>query len=79
MTRQVITLDKIHKCHVVESGDDAGSFIYEASTAYEAGTLVFDNVNNMFWCSIVPIEDTDTDSPLDAPDKWAFVPFFNIS
>lgn len=77
MTRQVITLDKIHKCHVVESGDDAGKFIYEAGVAYEAGTLVFDNVNNMFWCSIVDIEDTDTDTPLDAPDKWAFVPFIH--
>ena len=77
MTRQIITLDKVRKCHVVESGDDAGYFIYEAATAYEAGTLVFDNVNNMFWCSIVDIEDTDTDTPLEAPDKWAFVPFIH--
>ena len=74
MTRQVITLDKIRKCHVVESGDDAGYFTYETETAYEAGTLVVD-ANNMFWCSIVPIEATDTDTPLEAPDKWAFVPF----
>lgn len=77
MTRQVITLDKVRKCHVVESGDDAGFFIYEAGVAYESGTLVFDNVNNMFWCSIVDIEDTDTDTPLEAPDKWAFVPFIH--
>lgn len=74
MTRQVITLDKVRKCHVVESGDDAGSFVYEAQTAYEAGTLVFDSDNSIFWCSIVDIEDTDTDTPIDAPDKWAFVP-----
>jgi len=73
MTRQVITLDKIHKCHVVESGDTAGYFTYEAETAYEAGTLVIDE-NNMCWCSIVDIEATDTDTPLEAPDKWAFVP-----
>ena len=79
MTRQVITLDKIHKCHVVESGDSAGYPIYEASTAYEAGTLVFDSNSNQFWCSIVPIEDTDTDTPLDAPDKWAFVPYVNFN
>lgn len=75
MTRQVITLDKIHKCHVVETGDAAGSLNYESETAYEAGTLVFDSENNIFWCSIVDIEDTDTDTPLEAPDKWAFVPF----
>ena len=75
MTRQIITLDKIHKCHVVETGDAAGSFNYESETAYEAGTLVFDSENNIFWCSIVDIEDTDTDTPLEASDKWAFVPF----
>ena len=75
MTRQVITLDKIRKCHVVESGDDAGSFIYETETEYEAGTLVFDSDHNTFWCSIVPISAEDTDTPLEAPDKWAFVPF----
>ena len=78
MTRQVITLDKIRKCHVVESGDAAGYFTYESETAYEAGTLVVDE-NNMFWCSIVDIEATDTDTPLEAPDKWAFVPFINLS
>lgn len=77
MTRQVITLDKIHKCHVVESGDDAGFFTYETETAYEAGTLVIDD-NNMCWCSIVDIEATDTDTPLEAPDKWAFVPVINL-
>lgn len=75
MTRQVITLDKVRKCHVVESGDDAGYFTYETETAYEAGTLVYDSTANMFFCSIVDIEDTDTDTPLEAPDKWAFVPF----
>ena len=77
MTRQVITLDKIRKCHVVESGDAAGSFNYETETAYEAGTLVVD-ANNMLWCSIVDIEATDTDTPLEAPDKWAFVPFIML-
>lgn len=77
MTRQVITLDKVRKCHVVETGDAAGSFNYESETAYEAGTLVYDSENGIFWCSIVPIEDTDTDTPLEAPDKWAFVPFIH--
>ena len=75
MTRQVITLDKIHKCHVIETGESAGFLGYEAETAYEAGTLVFDGENNMFWCSIVDISAEDTDTPLEAPDKWAFVPF----
>lgn len=73
MTRQIMTMNKINKCHVNETGENAGWFSYEASTAYEAGTLVCDS-NNVFWCSIVPIEATDTDTPLDAPDKWAFVP-----
>lgn len=75
MTRQVITLDKIHKCHVIETGDSAGFFGYEAETKYEAGTLVFDSDNNIFWCSIVDISAEDTDTPLEAPEKWAFVPF----
>ena len=72
MTRQVITLDKIKKCHVVESGDSAGYFTYESETAYEAGTLV--SYENALWYSIVPIEATDTDTPLEAPEKWAIVP-----
>lgn len=76
MTRQIITMNKIVKCHVNETGEDAGWFNYESGTAYEAGTLVFDIVSNAFWCSIVPIEATDTDTPLEAPDKWAFVPVF---
>ena len=36
MTRQVITLDKVRKCHVVESGDAAGTFTYESETEYES-------------------------------------------
>ena len=79
MTRQVISMDKINKMHVVAEGDGAGWFNYESETAYEAGTLVFDQVNNVFWCSIVPIAATDTDTPLEAPAKWAFVPFVNFS
>ena len=71
MTRQVITLDKITKCHVA-SGDAAGWLNWESETAYEAGTLV--SYENTLWCSIVPIEATDTDTPLEAPEKWAIVP-----
>ena len=67
-----MTMNKITKCHVNETGDDADWF------NYEAGTLVFDPVSNAFWCSIVPIEATDTDTPLEAPDKWAFVPVLNL-
>ena len=77
MTRQIMTMNKITKCHVNETGDNAGWFNYEAGTAYEAGTLVFDSDSNAFWCSIVPISADDTDTPLEAPDKWAFVPVFS--
>ena len=40
-TRQIIPINKCVKCHVVESGDNAGYCTYEESTAYEAGTVVF--------------------------------------
>ena len=79
MTMQVIDISLIRKCHVVETGDDAGYPIYETETAYEAGTLVYDSTAGVFWCSIVDIEATDTDTPLDAPDKWAFVPIKTLS
>lgn len=69
--RQVIPIDKITKCHV--NSTDSG-IIYESETAYEAGTLVYDNTNSVYWCSIKDIEATDTDTPMEAPDKWAFVP-----
>ena len=48
MTRQIMTMNKITKCHVNETGESAGWFNYEAGTAYEAGTLVFDSVSNAF-------------------------------
>lgn len=41
MVRQIINVGNVHKCHVVESGDDAGTCTYETETAYEAGTAVF--------------------------------------
>lgn len=78
MTRQIMTMNNVKKVHVVADGDNAGWFNYESGVAYEPGTLVMDS-NNVFWCSIVPIADTDTDAPLDAPDKWAWVPFININ
>ena len=73
MTRQIINVSNVHKCHVVESGDDAGTCTYETETAYEAGTAVFQN-GSMF-CSIVDIEATDTDTPdsVDGAAKWALV------
>lgn len=69
--RQVISSNNVHKAHVVETGDNAGTCIYETETAYEAGTMVV--YEGSLYCSIVDIEATDTDTPLDAADKWAFV------
>lgn len=73
MTRQVINIGNVHKCHVVESGDDAGSCVYESETAYKAGTAVY--YNNTMYCAIVDIEATDTDTPtdVDGAAKWALV------
>ena len=71
MVRQIINVGNVHKCHVVESGDHAGTCVYETETAYEAGTAVF--YNGTMFCAIVDIEATDTDTPLDAADKWAIM------
>ena len=68
-TRQLIASINAKKCHVNTSD---GSPTYEASTAYEAGTLVA--YNGTSYVSIVDIEDSDTDTPDEAPDKWAIVP-----
>lgn len=69
--RQVISANNVHKAHVVESGDNSGTCIYEVETAYEAGTMVV--YDGTMYCTIVDIEATDTDTPLDAADKWALV------
>lgn len=73
MTRQIINISNVHKCHVVATGADAGSCVYEAATAYEAGTAVF--YNGTMYCAIVDIEATDTDTPadVDGAEKWAVV------
>ena len=73
MTRQIINVANVHKCHVVESGDDAGSCIYEADTVYEAGTVVV--ISGTMYCAIVDIEATDTDTPdsVNGAEKWALV------
>ena len=69
MTRQIIPVDRVVKCHV-NSVD--GSTNYEASTAYEAGTLV--TFNDMPYVAIIDIEDSDTDTPIEAPAKWGLTP-----
>lgn len=73
MTRQIINIANVYKCHVVESGDDAGSCVYESETAYEAGTAVV--ISGTMYCAIVDIEATDTDTPdsVDGAAKWALV------
>ena len=69
MTRQIIPIDKVVKCHV---NTDDSSPTYESGTAYAAGTLV--NYNGDSYTAIVDIEDTDADTPADAPLKWALTP-----
>ena len=69
MTRQIIPIDKVVKCHV---NSDDSSPTYESGTAYAAGTLV--NYNGDSYTAIVDIEDSDTDTPADAPLKWAITP-----
>lgn len=69
MARQIIPIDRVVKCHV-NSIDS--SPIYESGTAYAAGTLV--NYNGDSYTAIVDIEDSDTDTPADAPLKWALTP-----
>ena len=69
--RQIIPINKVNKCHVSTTSGSEGSMLYDASTAYEAGTVVF--YDGMLYCAIIDIEDTDTDTPVEAPDKWAIV------
>lgn len=69
MARQIIPIDKVVKCHV-NSNDSSPT--YESGVAYAAGTLV--NYNGDSYTAIVDIEDSDTDTPLDAPEKWALTP-----
>ena len=70
-TRQIINSANVHKCHVSTTEESAGSMLYDAETAYEAGTAV--SYDGTIFCSIVDIEATDTDTPIEAPDKWALV------
>ena len=67
--RQIIPVDRVVKCHV-HSVD--GSASYEGGVAYEAGTLV--TYNGTSYTAIIDIEDTDSDTPDEAPDRWAITP-----
>lgn len=67
--RQITPVEKVVKCHV-NSLD--GSPVYESGVAYEAGTLVI--YNDMPYVSVVPIEDSDADTPDEAPAKWSITP-----
>ena len=69
--RQIISIDKVHKAHVSTTSGSEGSLLYDAGTAYEAGTVVF--YDGVLYCAIINIEDTDTDTPVEAPAKWAVV------
>ena len=69
--RQIIPVNKVHKCHVSTTAGSEGTMLYDASAAYEAGTVVL--YDGSLFCAIIDIEDTDTDTPVEAPDKWAYV------
>lgn len=68
-TRQIIDTTRIKKAHV-NSNDSTCT--YEASTAYEAGTVVL-FTDNVFYFAVVDIAADDTDTPDIAPDKWGYV------
>ena len=69
MTRQIIPVDRVVKCHV-NSVD--GSPSYESGVAYLAGTLV--TYNEEVYTAIKDIADDDTDTPDEAPDRWGITP-----
>lgn len=69
MARQIIPIDRVVKCHV-NSLDSSPT--YESGVAYAAGTLV--NYNGDSYTAIIDIADDDSDTPVDATEKWALTP-----
>ena len=70
--RQLTPSERLIKCHV-NSVD--GSPTYESGIAYEKDTVV--QYQGVPYMAIIDIEDTDTDTPDAAPDRWSIVPDAN--
>lgn len=64
--RPLVNLERLTTAHV-NSTD--GSMTYESGVAYKANTTV--SYNGSLYTANVDIEDTDTDTPDAAPDKWS--------
>lgn len=67
--RALIPAERLNICHV-NSND--GSSDYESGVAYMAGCVV--TYNGSTYVANVDIEDTDTDTPDSAPEKWGVCP-----
>ena len=67
--RALIPAERLNIAHV-NSVD--GSTDYESGTEYKAGTVV--TYNGSTYVANIDIEDTDTDTPDIAPEKWGVCP-----
>lgn len=67
--RALIPAERLNIAHV-NSVD--GSTDYESGVAYKAGCVV--TYNGSTYVANIDIEDTDTDTPDEAPDKWGLCP-----
>ena len=64
--RPLVNIERLTTAHV-NSVD--GSMTYESGVAYNANTTV--SYNGSLYTANVDIEDTDTDTPDAAPEKWS--------
>lgn len=64
--RPLVNIERLTTAHV-NSVD--GSMTYESGVAYKANTTV--SYNGSLYTANVDIEDTDTDTPDAAPDRWS--------
>lgn len=64
--RPLVNIERLTTAHV-NSVD--GSMTYESGVAYKANTTV--SYNGSLYTANVDIEDTDTDTPDAAPEKWS--------
>ena len=64
--RPLVNIERLVAAHV-NSVD--GSMTYESGATYKANTTV--SYNGSLYTANVDIEDTDTDTPDEAPDRWS--------
>lgn len=64
--RPLVNIERLTTAHV-NSVD--GSMTYESGVEYKANTTV--SYNGSLYTANVDIEDTDTDTPDEAPDRWS--------